>query len=55
MCSGGWIANKKMVPTLPARGSFYIIARRKRLGGSFGCVLPHTARVGRTFWALAIL
>ena len=43
------LSNKKMVPTLPAHGSFYIIARHKRLGSGIGCILPHTARVGRTF------
>ncbi len=42
-------ANKQMVLTLPARGSFYIIAR---LGGNSGFVLPLRARVGRTFEAL---
>jgi hypothetical protein len=48
-------SNKQMVPTLPARGNFYIRARHKSLGGGFGCVLPLKARVGRTFEALGHL
>jgi hypothetical protein len=32
--------NKALVLTMPARGSFCIIARHKGLGGGFGCVLP---------------
>jgi hypothetical protein len=32
--------NKQMVLTMPARGSFYIIARHTGLGGGFGVVLP---------------
>jgi hypothetical protein len=43
-----------MVPTLPARRNFDIRARHKGLGGGSGCFLPHTARVGRTFEALAL-
>jgi hypothetical protein len=35
--------NKALVPTMPARCSFYIIARLNRLGGLVGIVLPHTA------------
>ena len=49
--SGLW-PNKQMVPTLPARGSFKICARHKRLGGGFGFVLPLRARAGRTCEAL---
>jgi hypothetical protein len=48
------MANKRMVLTLPARGSFGIIARHTRLGGGVSLVLPHTARAGRTCEALAI-
>ena len=48
-------ANKVLVLTLPARGSFNIIARRKRLGGGFSFILPLRARAGRTTQALALL
>ena len=44
--------NKRMVLTLPARRSFDIRARYKRLGGSVRLVLPHRARAGRTCEAL---
>jgi hypothetical protein len=44
-----------MVPTLPARGSFYIVARHKGFGGSFSFVLPVRALAGRTFEALGNL
>jgi len=37
-------ANKTMHKTKPARRSFSIIARRKRLGGGVGSLLPLRAR-----------
>jgi len=43
-----------MVPTLPARSNFEIIARHNGLGGNLGFILPVRARVGRTFEALAL-
>jgi hypothetical protein len=46
-------ANKRMVLTLPARGSFSIIARYKSLGACTNALLPVKARVGRTCEALA--
>jgi hypothetical protein len=49
------ISIKHMVLTLPARGSFSIRARHKRLGSGVGFLLPHTARAGRTCEALAFL
>ena len=49
--SRAW-ANKHMVPTLPARGNFHIIARHTGLGGGLGFVLPVKARAGRTCEAL---
>ena len=44
-------ANKALVLTLPARGSFHILARHTRLGGGLGFVLPLRARAGRTMQA----
>ncbi len=41
-----------MVLTLPAHGSFYIIARYKSLGAGTNGLLPVKARVGRTCEAL---
>jgi len=38
-------ANKQMVLTIPARRSFYIIARHKGLGSGVGFILPVRARV----------
>jgi hypothetical protein len=37
------IANKALVLTMPARGSFGIRARHNGLGGGVGFILPHTA------------
>ena len=42
-----------MVLTLPARGSFDIIARCYGLGAGTNALLPVKARVGRTCEALA--
>ncbi len=39
------VANKALVQTAPARGSFGIRARHKRFGGCVGAFLPHRARV----------
>ena len=36
----GFSANKQMVPTLPARRNFEIIARHKGLGSGVDCILP---------------
>jgi hypothetical protein len=47
------VYNKRMVLTLPARGSFDIIARYKGLVSGSSSVLPLKARVGRTCEALA--
>jgi hypothetical protein len=41
-----------MVLTIPAHGSFYIIARYTGLGAGSNPVLPLKARVGRTCEAL---
>lgn len=38
-------ANKKMLKTNPARGSFHIIARLRRLGGCVGSLPQVRARV----------
>ena len=46
-------ANKRMVLTLPARGSFRIRARYTGLGGGSNPVLPVRTRAGRTCEALA--
>ena len=48
-------ANKNMVLTLPARDSFRIHVRHKRLGGGIGFVLPVKARAGRTCEAFGCL
>jgi hypothetical protein len=48
-------ANKALVLTAPARSSFGIIARRKRFGGGFGCVLPVRARVRRHNAGVSVL
>ncbi len=40
-------ANKALVLTAPALGSFGIIARHHQFGGGVGAFLPHTARVQR--------
>jgi len=41
---GAW-ANKRLHTTATALASFGIIARRKCLGGCFGCILPVRARL----------
>jgi hypothetical protein len=41
------MANKALVLTVPARGNFGIIARRKRFGGGVGAFLPQRARKRR--------
>jgi hypothetical protein len=39
-----WSANKALVQTVPARSSFYRIARHNCFGGGVGAFPPHRAR-----------
>ena len=47
--------NKKMHTTKPARSSFRIIARPKRLGGYISFLLPVRARVGHVILGVSAL
>jgi hypothetical protein len=54
-CKSALVVTRWLPILLPALRNFEIIARHKRFGGGFGCVLPFRARAGRTTQALGLL